>query len=116
MRMRCVTRVVPSGPGASSWSATVVTPPLRAVHVKLWAGSHWSTTQCDAGNRGCFTVARLPTASGELSGFTDVIDAVQSGQRSTSASTSQTCSGDAAIVVVTSYSMVRMYHLVHVAP
>ena len=71
------------------------------IHVKLLPGSSAVTDQTAGSNFGCLTRARLPMPKGPASNlFTDVTDAVHSGQCATSLMTFHIRSAGAAISIV----------------
>ena len=83
--MLCSTRVVPSSSGVRTCRATVSAPGDRDSHAHERPGMSSVTCQVTRGSRGC--LMRTAASSAKVSPRTNVIssiDAVHSGQRSTS--------------------------------
>ena len=91
--------------------ANVVPPGDRCRHVHEAPGSTSVTSQTSFGIRGCLISKRFPTSMPAPSrATTRSTDAVHSGQRSTSAKTSQTTAAGASISMLLSVIMYQMVH------
>ena len=96
MRCRTSVRLVPWG--TTSGDAKAVEPRDRWRQVHERPGSSSVTSHTTFGRRGCAIAKRWPTSmAAPSSGTTRSTDAVHSGQRSTSANTSQTIAAGAPI-------------------
>src|SRR4249919_3375276 len=107
--MRCRTSVRPVPWGTTSCDAKAVEPMDRWRQVHERPGSTSVTSHTTFGRRGCSIAKRWPTSmAGPSSGTTRSTDAVHSGQRSTSANTSQTIGAGAPISTLLSVIMYQM--------
>src|SRR4051794_37738775 len=101
----------PSPDGTTTWRPTVVTPGARETQLNRCPSSSSVTVQTVSRSRGCLTLAFDPMTSGPSSRrCTEVMLAVHSGQRATSASTSKTTRGGAAMVTVDCSNMYQTVH------